>query len=254
MIRSLKWRAVYEHLFKDLEPTEAEAKLIEAAARGDLWDSRTGDENEDDPANAENWGDERKLRAEGIFALLVEGRADWPVHPQGIWIHGAQIIGWLDLSDAELVTPLNLIECYLASPLVLRDCRAKSVTLPGSRVSGISGDRLVVPGSIHLRNKCTSSGKVRFPGAIVGGDLDCSESRLENIEDVALNAEGIVVKGVFVPILDLHQESHWRPATSNGAWGWAVIIFMWFYILLAWMFTTLAVAGLTGLVRQIAER
>ena len=81
---------MYAHLFKDLRPTVAEYKLIQATARGAPADFRTGDKDEYDPANAENWGEERTIRAEVIFALLVEGRPDWPVHPLGVWIIGGR--------------------------------------------------------------------------------------------------------------------------------------------------------------------
>ncbi len=186
---------MYEHLFKDLAPTEAETKLIAAAARGDHADFRTGDEDEDDPANAENWGEERNLRAEVIFALLVEGRADWPVHPQGVHVIGANIVGSLDLSGAELAAPVYLIGCRLAAPLDLRDCRAKSVTLSGSHVAGIDAEGLAVAGNLHLRAGFTAKGEVRIVGARVGGDLSCRSARFENVEGYALTADRLDVKG-----------------------------------------------------------
>ena len=54
---------------------------------------------------------------------------------------------------------------------------------------------------------------------------------------------------VFLPIVDLHQESFWLPKAGTG-WGWAVMAYLWLHILLGWVLTTVAVAGLTGLVRR----
>ena len=211
---------MYEHLFKDIEPTDAETELIEAAALGDIADFRTGDEGEDDPANAENWGEERTIRAEVIFALLVEGRPDWPVHPQGIWIYGAEITGSLDLSDAELGMSLNLVGCRLVSAVTLQDCRIKSLALNGSHVSEISGDRMVATGSVHLRDGFTATGEVRLLGAMVGGDVDCSEATFENDKGDALIADGITVKGnVFLKKCTAKGKVRFVGATVGGSFS-----------------------------------
>jgi hypothetical protein len=54
---------------------------------------------------------------------------------------------------------------------------------------------------------------------------------------------------VFLPIVDLHQESAWMPnaAIKNGIY---FQYYMYFHILAGWLFTTLAVAAVTGLVRS----
>lgn len=49
---------------------------------------------------------------------------------------------------------------------------------------------------------------------------------------------------VFIPILDLQQETSWMPKK-----GW-VRLYMWFHIALGWVFTTIAVIGFTGLVKK----
>ncbi len=208
---------MYEHLFKDLEPTEAEAKLIEAAARGGIADFRTGDKDEDDPANAENWGKERNLRAEVIFALLVEGRADWPVHPQGIQVVGAEITGALDLSDAELVFPLTLVRCRLISRVVLFGCRAKSLDFSGSQFLRISGDSLTVTGNFHMRMTFLGEGEVRLLGATIGGNLDCSGATFESEGALALNADSLNVTGnVFLNGCTVKGEVNFMGATVGG--------------------------------------
>ncbi|MDR3577506.1 MAG: hypothetical protein P4L50_26890 [Anaerolineaceae bacterium] len=53
---------------------------------------------------------------------------------------------------------------------------------------------------------------------------------------------------VFLPIVDLHQESAWTPnaAAKDGLF---FEYYLYFHILSGWFFTTLAVAAITGLVR-----
>jgi len=57
---------------------------------------------------------------------------------------------------------------------------------------------------------------------------------------------------VFLPIVDLHQESYWLPGKQEQAlfWGWGYKIWLWLQIMLGWFLTTIAVAGLTGLVKK----
>ena len=47
----------------------------------------------------------------------------------------------------------------------------------------------------------------------------------------------------------MHQGRFWLPKAGT-AWGWAVMGYLWLHILLGWVLTTVAVAGLTGLVRK----
>jgi hypothetical protein len=54
---------------------------------------------------------------------------------------------------------------------------------------------------------------------------------------------------VFLPIVDLHQEDAWEPNTASAS-GLAVQYYLYFHILSGWLFTTLAVAAVTGLVRR----
>jgi len=60
---------------------------------------------------------------------------------------------------------------------------------------------------------------------------------------------------VFVPLVDLHQESSWEPRSVKGVWFWGhgVRLWYWFQILAGWVLTTLAVVALTGAVRPKHE-
>lgn len=54
---------------------------------------------------------------------------------------------------------------------------------------------------------------------------------------------------VFLPIVDLHQESAWEPNLAMPG-GRLIQYYLYLHILAGWFFTTLAVAGVTGLVRS----
>lgn len=64
---------------------------------------------------------------------------------------------------------------------------------------------------------------------------------------------------VFLPIIDFHQESFWLPKASRGQeispfklrWGGVLLAYFWLHILLGWIFTSLWVAGFTGLVKRL---
>jgi hypothetical protein len=53
---------------------------------------------------------------------------------------------------------------------------------------------------------------------------------------------------VFLPIVDLHQESYWIPNTPQPG-GESVMRYMVFHIMAGWFLTTLGVAAVTGLVK-----
>jgi hypothetical protein len=54
---------------------------------------------------------------------------------------------------------------------------------------------------------------------------------------------------VFVPFLDLHLEKYWMPDATTKL-GWWVQLYRYFHIISGWVFSTLLVAGFTGLIRR----
>ncbi|MGH7839082.1 MAG: hypothetical protein ACREQC_14820, partial [Candidatus Binataceae bacterium] len=78
MVRDIKGKAD-----KTVTPTPPEEKLIKAAYNGNLEnysDRNSADPAANDPANGATWGEERTIRAEIIYALVVGTNPDWPVH------------------------------------------------------------------------------------------------------------------------------------------------------------------------------
>jgi hypothetical protein len=57
---------------------------------------------------------------------------------------------------------------------------------------------------------------------------------------------------VFLPIVDLHQESFWLP-DAGKPWGATLWLYLRLHILAGWVFSTLFVSGVTGLVKSRLE-
>jgi len=51
----------------------------------------------------------------------------------------------------------------------------------------------------------------------------------------------------FVPIINFHQAQYWIPGTRHSRWTWT---YLRIHIVMGWIFSTLAIAGVTGLVRK----
>jgi hypothetical protein len=54
---------------------------------------------------------------------------------------------------------------------------------------------------------------------------------------------------VTIPIIKTDQADNWRP-NAAADWGWVYLAGTWVFTGVGWAFTTLAVAGYTGLVRK----
>ncbi len=54
---------------------------------------------------------------------------------------------------------------------------------------------------------------------------------------------------VFLPIVDLHQEDYWIPATTAPKAGFS-FVYQWVHIALGWFLTSIFVAGLAGIVKD----
>jgi len=53
---------------------------------------------------------------------------------------------------------------------------------------------------------------------------------------------------VFLPVINLHQKDYWLPSTKNV--GYFYMGYLWAHIFFGWLMTTIAIAGLTGIVKK----
>ena len=155
--------------------------MISSAKLGELCDFGEGD-----PSQGANWGKERTVSADVIYALCRGTREDWPVHAKGVRIQGARIVGTLDFEAATLRCPLHLVSCFIEEPMRFYEARVRSLVLSGSFTQGLLADGMVSEGSVHLGGGFTAKGEVRLLNATIGGILQCQGGRFENPGDDAL--------------------------------------------------------------------
>jgi len=194
--------------FPDL--TDPERKVVEAAALGKEADFRSGDREKDDPAKAETWGDDRKVRAAVLRWLCVDAAARRLVDPKGLCVVGARVEGDLDLSFARISFPLGLFSSAIPGGISLQHARAASISLQGTHTGLISADGLTTHGSVFLRNGFHAKGEVRLLGARIRGNLECTGGTFENPSGDALSADRLEVNGGVFMTQEFHAKGEVR--------------------------------------------
>jgi len=180
-------------LTQDVPPTGMtnEARLKDAAAKGEILDFG---HSPADVRDMSQWGAERVIRAEWIYALCVSSGSD-DVSAKGVRIRGARIVGSLNLESATLRYPLVIRDSLLEQVAVLTDARLRLLNLKNSRIPGLDGDRLVVDGPLFFQDGFMATGEIRLRGARIQGQLGCRGGTFEAADGYALNADGAVVSG-----------------------------------------------------------
>lgn len=161
--------------FRRLSP--AERRVWNAYPSGVWVDLRTGDTGADDPANGEEWGPERTVRAEVIAALLLGAREPEPGRTAGLRLAGARVAGTLDVSDAVLTGKLHMLNCYLPEDVSLTDTTTVGVRFRGCEMERIRAARCTVNGLLEFDGSTVRSG-IRLDNAQVNGQFRLSRMRL----------------------------------------------------------------------------
>lgn len=176
-------------------PTPAEARLVAAAATGDVCDFAIGHPSELNPALEHEWRDDCAVRADVIRALCLNQRTDWPVHTKGVQIRGARIVGVLDFEAASLPSPLSILRCRVDSPIQFRGAKTRTLNLSGTQIAGMQGDRIQIDGALILRDAFVATGEVSFAGARITGGIELTGGTICNISGTALRCDLIEVGG-----------------------------------------------------------
>jgi hypothetical protein len=172
--------------FGDLLPAEQE--LVAACREGRPAVVGTG-ERPDEAADA------IRIRA-GVLRVLCLGRdPQAPVHEWGVFVRGAWIDGDLDLNDCTVPHPLVIIRCHVEGDVRLSRAAVKLLHLAGSRVGALSADGLRGDDDVNLCDGFVAKREVRFLGASIGGDLNCSGARFVASEGVALGFDRAKIAG-----------------------------------------------------------
>lgn len=178
----------------DLAPlSAAEAALVAACGRGEDWEPAGWDDKRPTQAT-----DGNTIRADVIRFLLLGGDAGHPVHEEGVMPYGAWITGKLDLHQARCAARLDAKHCHFVEQPTLLAAHLPELSLSGSRVPGLTADRLKVTGGVFLREDFLAEGEVRLPGAEIGGDFDCLGGSFNMPSGDALSADGLRLTGGLI--------------------------------------------------------
>jgi hypothetical protein len=159
--------------------SKAEQSLVTAApTRALVWVSPIQDPAAaiNDPAKAETWGKERTIRAELLEWLVSDPRVSKLVHPSGIGVASARIIGKIDLSFLDVPHPVTLVGCSIPEGIDFSHAQLESLDLSGSWTGKIVGDSSSVRGDLDLSGGRFDS--ISLFRSKIGSNLDFSGSRL----------------------------------------------------------------------------
>lgn len=204
--------------------TGAELTMLRAAPTRKLaWASKSEDPDDpfNDAAKAEAWGKERTIRAELLAWLLSDPEASKLVHPSGVGLAAARIVGKLDLSYLEVIHPLTLLDCSIPDGIDLSHARVKSIDLRRSWTGTIDGDLLIVHGDLDLPLGHYDS--ISLFRAEIEGNLDCSASRLSGDPPLAaalaaINGDVVLQDGVETAgVIDLRLARIGQSLSVNHA-------------------------------------
>jgi hypothetical protein len=182
-------------LFIDLTP--AEIKLLQAAPTGDCAVCGPNNRDDDplnDPAKADEWGQERRVRPDLIRWICVDRQAKEIVDPRGIQIYGAKISERLDLSYTTVPFGLTLTRCRVLGQTYLVDIEIVELDFQGCWVDSIVADLAKVKGAVFLRAGFHSTGEVRLLGAQIGGGLLCGGATFDNLPRAGIPGSGEALK------------------------------------------------------------
>jgi hypothetical protein len=174
---------------------QCERALLRTAEHGGLADCQSHDPARNDPATAASWGPERRLRASLIEWLCRDPRARGFVRDTGLSVRGAAVVGWLDLSYANVPFPLLFRSCALPEGLFGREMRLVELLLSGSRCGPIQATQARISGSLLLDAGFVATGEIRLHGARIEGDLDCTDGVCDNRPGRTINADHAVIGG-----------------------------------------------------------
>jgi len=174
--------------------TEGQVRLLGARIGGDLDCSNAALVN---PPRPNVSGSGIALNADGID---VKGNM--------FLNHNFRAGGELRLLGAQVGMTLDCSNAAVENP--------PQADVPGSGIA-VNADRAVVKGTVFLNKGFRAQGDVRLLGANIGGDLDCSNATFANPprpgvpgSGIALNADGIVVKGTVFLNKDFRAEGEVR--------------------------------------------
>jgi hypothetical protein len=198
-------------LFLSGSPAAAQSKAIEEASRlvnrslhacekiivDAVLQGKPAQCGEGDPQKSNIWPDSRQVDA-AIIRWLCSVKKE-SIGVAGIRIHGAKIVGKLDLSHLVIPFPVSILDSVAEEEMDLSAAAIKDVDFSGTRTQGFVAEALRVQESAGFgRNDASghrfySRGRIHLVGAEIGKYLSFDGAILENDTGPAVIADGIRV-------------------------------------------------------------
>ena len=182
-----------------LSQTEAQPliKLCQYIVTGKVANFSAEVENNNEPAGAANWLDERKLAAEWLIWLCTNRQTVGLIPQTGLLVKGARVVGKLTLNFAKISFPLSLERCAIEE-INLSNADIHILNLAGTHTGSITAHGLKAD-NVFLRNGFRANGEVDLMAAKISGALSCCAGSFINPGHEAISADGITVGcGMFM--------------------------------------------------------
>lgn len=137
------------------------------------------------------------IRAALIRELLLGRRGE--LDPRGIRLHGARVVGPLELDYVTAPVGLELVDCDIEERVVLAEASLPRLVLTESRIAGIDAEGLRVSGDLIAAEVTVTgageTGAVLLRGAHIGGQLTLVGAQVSNPDGPAVLANRVHVGG-----------------------------------------------------------
>jgi hypothetical protein len=117
-----------------------------------------------DPKNAAAWPHDRDIRAALLGWLAVDQGAVLQVHPNGVRVLGARIVGPIDFAHVRVPFAIALIRCSVPDPMNLESAELPFIDLDGSHTGPINAMNLIVHGNLNFGNSGPDRGEFSASG------------------------------------------------------------------------------------------
>jgi hypothetical protein len=160
-----------------IDLTAAEEYFLRMNAEGGIPNFLIGPEENNDPADADQWSAERTIRADCIRWFCVTKKARQLIVGKRLRAMGAKIEGALQLDYSTIDLVLAFRCCSCTGKISFEETSLLGIDFWGVHVKSIYASRMKVSGTVHFWNGFVSLGMVNLDSARISGDLRCDSSR-----------------------------------------------------------------------------
>mmetsp|Transcript_28706 Transcript_28706/g.54249 ORF Transcript_28706/g.54249 Transcript_28706/m.54249 type:complete len:616 (+) Transcript_28706:72-1919(+) len=168
-------------------PTDAEQQLADACKAGEQCELGDG-------TCPTEPSEERTIRAEVLRYLILGGCPAWPVDGRGVNLMGGYISGILDIDYGTAKGATQLRHCHFDSQFDAVQTRFEAINFNDSTLMGLNAQGAEIKGSVYLR-RVSASETVTLNRATIGGQLNCTDAKLNATKGLVLNIQDAKIKG-----------------------------------------------------------